>query len=55
MGHKDEGLIQSLDDRVAELEAFRQRIIDAACLRDDASDDEIVVTVRRLASPSGEG
>ncbi len=36
------------------LSEFRQRIIDAACLRDDVEDDDLVDAVRRLASPSGE-
>ncbi len=33
---------------------LRKRIVDAACLRDDVSDDDLVDAVRRLASPSGE-
>ncbi len=35
-----------------ELVELRKRIIDAACLRDDVSDDEMVDAVRRLAEPS---
>lgn len=47
-------LNESHVDRMKSVYALRQRIIDAACLRDDVGDDDLVDAVRRLASPSGE-
>lgn len=47
-------LNESHVDRMKSVYALRQRIIDAACLRDDVGDDDLVDAVRRLASPSGD-
>lgn len=46
--------VEVLKRTTVRMRALRQRIIDAACLRDDVSDDDLVDAVRRLASPSGE-
>lgn len=41
------------DARVAQLNGFRTKIIFAACLRDDITDDAMVDAIARLVSPDG--
>jgi hypothetical protein len=46
-----ESKIEKQAATMRELDALRQHIIDAACLRDDISDEAMVDTITRLASP----